>query len=72
MRYAEVPLAVQTGRVVSVDALRGFNIFWILGADGAIWALDRMLRDKGPELSAIGRFLKAQMSSCGVGRIPLL
>jgi predicted acyltransferase len=62
MRYAEVPLAVQTGRVVSVDALRGFNIFWILGADGAIWALDRMLRDKGPELSAIGRFLKAQMS----------
>ena len=61
MRYAEVPLAVQTGRVVSVDALRGFNIFWILGADGAIWALDRMLRDKGPELSAIGRFLKAQM-----------
>ena len=62
MRYAEVPLAVQTGRVVSVDALRGFNIFWILGADGAIWALDRMLRDKGPELSTIGRFLKAQMS----------
>jgi predicted acyltransferase len=62
MRYAEVPLAVQTGRVVSVDALRGFNIFWILGADGAVWALDRMLRDKGPQLSAIGSFLKTQMS----------
>jgi predicted acyltransferase len=62
MRYAEVPLAVQTGRVVSVDALRGFNIFWILGADGAVWVLDRMLHDKGPELSAIGSFLKAQMS----------
>ncbi len=62
MRYAEVPLAVQTARVVSVDALRGFNIFWILGADGAVWALDRMLRDKGPELSSIGNFLKTQMS----------
>jgi predicted acyltransferase len=62
MRYAEVPLAVQAGRVVSVDALRGFNIFWILGADGAVWALDRMLHDKGPELSSIGNFLKTQMS----------
>jgi predicted acyltransferase len=62
MRYAEVPIAVQTGRVVSVDALRGFNIFWILGADGAIWVLDRMLHDKGPGLSSIGDFLKTQMS----------
>ena len=62
MRYAEVPLALQTGRVVSVDALRGFTIFWILGADGAIWALDRMLRDKGPALSAAGSFLGTQMS----------
>ena len=62
MRYAEVPLAVQTSRVVSVDALRGFNIFWILGADGAIWVLDRMLHDKGPELSSFGNFLKTQMS----------
>ena len=62
MRHAEVPLALQTGRVVSVDALRGFTIFWILGADGAIWALDRMLRDKGPALSAAGSFLRSQMS----------
>ena len=62
MRHAEVPLALQTGRVVSVDALRGFTIFWILGADGAIWALDRMLRDKGPALSAAGSFLGSQMS----------
>ena len=62
MRYAEVPLALQTSRVASVDALRGFNIFWILGADGAIWALDRMLRDKGPALSAAGSFLRSQMS----------
>ena len=62
MRYAEVPLAVQTSRVVSVDALRGFNIFWILGADGAVWVLERMLHDKGPAPSSIGSFLKTQMS----------
>jgi predicted acyltransferase len=62
MRHAEVPLSLQTGRVVSIDALRGFNIFWILGADGAIWALDRMLRDKGRAVSAAGSFLGTQMS----------
>ena len=62
MRYAEVPLALQTSRVVSVDALRGFSIFWIIGADGATWALDRMLRDKNPVLSSIGSFLGTQMS----------
>jgi len=62
MRYAEVPLALQTSRVVSVDALRGFSIFWIIGADGATWALDRMLRDKNPALSSIGSFLGTQMS----------
>ena len=61
MRYAEVPLALQTDRVISVDALRGFSIFWIIGADGAIWTLERMLRDKGPALSAAGRFLGVQL-----------
>ena len=61
MRYAEVPLALQTDRVISVDALRGFSIFWIIGADGAIWTLERMLRDKGPALSAAGSFLGAQL-----------
>ncbi|MGB8184903.1 MAG: hypothetical protein WCF37_07750, partial [Pseudolabrys sp.] len=61
MRYAEVPLALQTDRVISVDALRGFSIFWIIGADGAIWTLERMLRDKGPALSAAGNFLGVQL-----------
>src|SRR5215831_17834086 len=61
MRYAEVPLALQTGRVASVDALRGFSIFWIIGADGAIWTLERMLRDKGPAPSAAGNFLGTQL-----------
>jgi predicted acyltransferase len=61
MRYTELPLALRTGRVESVDALRGFSIFWIMGADGAIRALDRVLRDKGPPLSSIGNFLDTQM-----------
>jgi predicted acyltransferase len=62
MRYADVPLSLQTQRIVSVDALRGFSIFWIIGGDGAVLALDRMLKDKGPTLSAIGGFLGTQMS----------
>ena len=62
MRYADIPLALKTERIVSVDALRGFSIFWILGADAAIWALDDMLRDKGPVVSAMGNFLGAQLS----------
>lgn len=49
-------------RVVSVDALRGFSIFWILGADAVIWSLNEMLRDKGPVLSAAGGFLNTQMT----------
>ena len=61
MRYAEVPLALQTDRVISVDALRGFSIFWIIGADGAIWTLERMLRDKGLALNAAGSFLGVQL-----------
>lgn len=62
MRYAEVPAALQTRRVLSVDALRGFNIFWIIGADGAVLALERMLRDKGPVFSSVGNFLGTQMT----------
>ena len=54
MRYADVPIALQTRRVLSVDAVRGFSIFWIIGADGAVIALERMLRGKGPVLSSVG------------------
>ncbi|HWB45965.1 MAG TPA: hypothetical protein VG900_11040 [Hyphomicrobiaceae bacterium] len=49
-------------RVISVDALRGFNMFWILGADGAIWALDEMTRNKGLVIGAFGRALGYQMT----------
>jgi predicted acyltransferase len=63
MRHLEAQMpAPQSHRVVSVDALRGFNIFWILGADGIIWSLDEMSRGKGPVLSAIGSFLGTQMT----------
>jgi len=34
--------APQTGRVMSIDALRGFDMFWILGADSLVYALNRM------------------------------
>jgi predicted acyltransferase len=50
----------QTGRIVSVDALRGFAMFWIIGGDAAMISLDQILRDKGPVLSAIGGFLRLQ------------
>jgi predicted acyltransferase len=64
MRYADVSLErpVSAHRVVSVDALRGFNIFWILGADGAIWAFAEMTRGKGTVLETIGTFLGTQMT----------
>src|SRR5262249_8108998 len=62
MRYVDALFALKTRRVVSVDALRGFSIFWIIGADGAIWTLDRMLRSKGPALNSVGSFLGTQMS----------
>jgi predicted acyltransferase len=48
-------------RIACVDALRGFNIFWIIGADGAVWALDEMCSGKGPIMRAIGEFLGYQM-----------
>jgi predicted acyltransferase len=48
-------------RVASVDALRGFNIFWLVAGDGAIWALDDMSKGKGPVISGIGHFLGTEM-----------
>jgi predicted acyltransferase len=62
MRHVEAPSALQTQRVVSVDALRGFNFIWILGGDGAMWALDQMTTDKGPLVSGVGHFLGLQLT----------
>jgi len=59
--FVETPLATRT-RVASLDALRGFSIFWILGGDGAIWALDQMSAGKGPIVSSIGHFIGTQFA----------
>ena len=44
-----------TGRITAIDALRGFDMFWILGADEFVQALKRM--NPGP----ITNFLAAQL-----------
>jgi predicted acyltransferase len=62
MRYVEVPLAIQTRRLVSLDALRGFNFVWILGGEGAVLALAEMSKGKGGVIGTIGAFLGTQMS----------
>lgn len=60
--YIDVASTHPSQRLASVDALRGFNIFWILGADGAILALNEIVEDKGPFASAVGRFFGTQMT----------
>lgn len=62
MRYAEVPLALQARRVVSLDALRGFSFVWILGGEGAVLALAAMAKGKGDTIDAVGAFLATQIS----------
>jgi predicted acyltransferase len=62
MRYAEVPLDLQTRRAVSLDALRGFNFVWILGGEGAVLALATMAKGKGDTIDAVGAFLATQIS----------
>lgn len=62
MRYVEVPLDLQTRRVASLDALRGFNFIWILGGEGVVLALAQICRGKGPTLDAIGGFLQTQIT----------
>jgi predicted acyltransferase len=59
------PAAARTQRVGSVDALRGLNIFFIIGADGAALALQQMLAGKGPILSTAGSFLGRHFTHVG-------
>lgn len=44
--------AVATQRLMSVDALRGFDMFWIIGADSLVYALHRLTPSKPTELLA--------------------
>ncbi len=60
MRYVDLPSVLQSPRVVSVDALRGINMFWIMGFDGAMGALAQMSNGKGPVVRAAGSFLGTQ------------
>lgn len=62
MRYVEVPLDLQTRRVVSLDALRGFNFIWILGGEGVVLALAQMCENKNDALDAVGDFLHTQIT----------
>jgi predicted acyltransferase len=49
---AEINRALKTERVMSVDALRGFDMFWILGADSLVYALNRMSQTGPTQLLA--------------------
>jgi predicted acyltransferase len=62
MRYVELASALQTRRVVSIDALRGFSMFCIIGLDGAMWGLAAMSQGKGAVVSAAGIFLGGQFT----------
>lgn len=43
----DVSLSQTSGvRLMSVDALRGFDMFWIIGADSLVYALNRLARSK--------------------------
>src|SRR5881296_247926 len=42
----------QSSRLVSLDALRGFDMFWIIGADSLVSALYRMKRSGATEFLA--------------------
>src|SRR6266446_4755130 len=39
-------------RLMSVDALRGFDMFWIIGADSLVYALNRMSHSRPTEFLA--------------------
>ena len=49
------PVATESQRLVSLDALRGFDMFWILGADSLVYALHEL------SPSAVTTFLAEQL-----------
>src|SRR5262245_42032012 len=52
------PSAIAAGRIVALDALRGFNMFWIMGGQGLVLELAAaMTATKQPP-----EWLKTQMS----------
>ena len=57
----ELPVPGTTRRLTSLDALRGFTIFWILGGDALAWALEEMSADKTGPLAAAAGFIGEQL-----------
>ena len=49
------PAAPESRRLISLDALRGFDMFWILGADSFVYALHEMSQ------TAPTKFLSTQL-----------
>ena len=45
----------ETRRVLSVDALRGFDMFWILGADALMGALKKMAEGSTGPAASVAR-----------------
>src|ERR1051326_1842914 len=45
-KFSEPQSPVATQRLMSVDALRGFDMFWIIGADSLVYALHRLSPSK--------------------------
>lgn len=60
MQIDNAVTASRPDRVVSVDALRGFNFIWILGGDGLIWALSEIMGDLGSPWDELGDKLNFQ------------
>jgi len=56
-RSVTAALDVAAGRVASVDALRGFAMFWIITGDAFAWALHDMAAGKQGSLSAAVQFV---------------
>jgi predicted acyltransferase len=48
---AQTEKIAPTGRIMAIDALRGFDMFWILGANEIVYALKRM--SAGPFTTAL-------------------
>src|SRR4051812_5603545 len=51
----------ETRRVISVDALRGFDMFWILGGDALAQALKRMSMSGNAAVASAGGFFGDQL-----------
>ena len=60
MRHVDLSQILQPRRIGSIDALRGINLFWLFGVNGAAAALAQMTSGKGPTVSAVGNFVGSQ------------